>query len=122
MKTLLFIGGIYHVAFAVFHLSFWKLFGWKSDLAKLNRINRSIMQILNLRLIFVFLIFAAVSLFYADELLETRIGKFLLTGISLFWLARAVEQIVFFGLKQIASLLLFVAFLIGTIIYLVPLF
>lgn len=29
IKTLIYIGGIYHVGFAIFHLLFWRLFDWK---------------------------------------------------------------------------------------------
>jgi hypothetical protein len=51
-------GGCFHLAFAIFHCGFWKLFGWTRELPKLNRINRGVMQILNLCLTFVFLILA----------------------------------------------------------------
>lgn len=122
MKTLLFIGGIYHIALAAFHVLFWKLFRWKDELFNLNAVNRSVMQILNLRLIFVFLVFAYVSFFHSTELLTTGIGKVLLPSIALFWLGRAVEQILFFGLSKAVSKLMFAIFLAGAVIYICPFF
>ena len=44
-ETLLIIGGIYNLLFAFFHLLFWKIFDWKTDLASLTSVNRAIMQI-----------------------------------------------------------------------------
>lgn len=32
-NLLIIIGSIFHIAFGVFHLLFWNLFGWKQDLA-----------------------------------------------------------------------------------------
>lgn len=120
MKTLIYIGGFYHLAFFVFHLSFWKLFDWRNDLQSLSEINRAVIQILNLRLMWIFLVFAYISFFHADELLSTSIGKTILVGIIFFWLVRATEQIIFFGLKRKISVALFAAFLLGASFYLSP--
>jgi hypothetical protein len=120
MKTMLFIGGIYHIAFAVFHVLFWKLFRWKDELPKLNVINSNVMQILNLRITFIFLVFAYISFFHSTELLTTGIGNFLLLAIALGWLGRAIEQIYFFGLKKAVSVVMFAVFLVGAAIYIYP--
>jgi hypothetical protein len=120
MKTIIYIGGFYHIAFAVFHLLFWRLFDWKNDLRQLSFINRGVMQILNLRIIYVFLAIAFLSFFFAENLLSTVLGKAIMTAISLFWLMRAAEQIVFFGLRKAASALIFLVFLFGAGVYLFP--
>ena len=121
MSTMfLFIGGIYNLAFLVFHVFFWNIFRWKADLKSLTDTNRYIMQILNLRLIYVFLVFAVVSFCFPENLLSTGFGKFFLISISLFWLGRAIEQVVFFGLKNGVSVALVVIFIIGGVIYLIP--
>ena len=117
MKTLLYIGAAYHLAFVAFHLSFWKLFNWKYELEFLTTINQNVVQILNLRLIYVFLVVACLSFFCADELLSESLGKVILFAIALFWLMRAVEQIVFFGLKNRLSASIFVVFLLGAGLY-----
>ena len=118
--TLLIIGGIFHFSFAVFHLFFWQLFNWEKDLASLTFVNRAIMQILNLCLTFVFVAVGYISIFYASELLTTKLGKAILTATFLFWFLRAVEQIVFFGVKETRSNILTIIFAVGFIIYLIP--
>lgn len=121
MKTLIYIGGFYCLAFALFHLSFWKLFDWKNELPKLSGINRGVMQVLNLRLTYVFLFFAFVSLYFNGDLLTGVLGKTFLAAIGLFWLMRAIEQIIFWGLKSKTSIGFFFIFLVGALIYFVPL-
>jgi len=119
-QTLLILGGIFHFGFAVFHLFFWRLFNWNKDLARLTFVNRAVMQILNLCLTFVFLIVGYISIFYSSELLTTDLGRFVLAAISLFWFLRTIEQIIFFGVKEIRSNILTIIFIIGFIIYLIP--
>jgi hypothetical protein len=114
-------GSIYHLGLITFHLMFWKIFNWKEDLSSLSFINRPVMQILNLSLTFVFFIFAYITLFHSTELITTSLGNTLLGFISVFWLFRALEQIWFFGWKNRISLLFFVLFMVGCIIYLLPL-
>lgn len=116
-ETAVVLGGIFNIAFAVFHVIFWRLFHWKRDLASLSFINRQVMQILNLCLIFAFLIFAYISLFHTAELLDTSLGRALLLLISVFWVLRAIEQVVFFRLRRALSAAFFVIFLIGALLY-----
>ena len=118
-NTLLIVGGFYHLGFAIFHLFFWRLFNWKKDLASLTIINRAVMQILNLCLTFVFIVFAYISLFYSSEMLSTNLGKVITASISLFWLIRFAEQLYFFGLKKLFSIILSIIFFAGFIIYLI---
>jgi len=120
LESVLFAGGIYNIVLIIFHLTFWKLFKWKKDLVSLTFVNRAVMQVLNLSLTFVFLIFAYISLFHVQELIGTNLGNSLLLLISIFWFLRAIEQIVFFGLKDITSTMFFVFFLLGSIIYMYP--
>lgn len=119
-EILIISGGIFNIAFAVFHLLFWKIFNWQSDLRNLTFINRNIMQILNLCLTFTFLIFAYLSLFHTEELLSTSLGHSILVLISIFWLLRALEQVWFFTLKKSVSIAFFVFFLFGATIYAIP--
>lgn len=118
--TIIFIGGIFNLGFAIFHLMFWRLFHWKKDLASLTHINRSVMQILNLCLTFVFLVMAYVSFFHKPELIQTSLGKTLMITFSLFWFLRMVEQVIFVGVKKKVSVFLTLVFLLGSVIYLVP--
>lgn len=119
--TLLMFGGIFNLVFAVFHLSFWRIFNWQQDLKPLRYVNRALMQILNLCLTFVFFIFAYISFSYTYDLLITRLGHSIIASISVFWFLRAFMQVAFFGLKNKTSILFFVLFLIGGVLYIYPL-
>lgn len=120
-QTFLFAGGIFHLALAVFHLFFWRIFHWKEDLASLTRINRAIMQILNVCLTFLFFVMAYVSFVHATELLSTALGRIILASIALFWILRLILQFVFFGARHRVSVLFIVIFLVGASLYLLPL-
>lgn len=122
INALLITGGIFHLGFAVFHLFFWRLFNWKKDLASLTYINRAVMQILNLCLTFVFVVVAYISIFHSHELAATNLGNVILVSVSVFWLLRLIEQIIFFGLKKRLSIILTVLFFAGFVIYLLPFF
>jgi hypothetical protein len=114
------LGGLFNLAFVIFHALFWKIFDWKHDLRSVSFLNRQIMQVLNLCLMFSLLIFAYISFFHSRELTSTALGHALLLLISVFWLLRAVEQAVFFRLKRSLSVAFFVLFLIGSGLYAYP--
>ena len=120
MELLIKAGGIYNIVIVIFHLLFWRIFNWKEDLRSLSFLNRAIMQVLNLSLTFAFVIFSYISLVHTKELISTSLGQSLLGLIALFWLARSVEQVVFFKLKNWRSIAFLVFFLVGTVLYAVP--
>jgi len=123
MNEILIIGGgIYMVALVVFHALFWRLFKWPETLRSLDEINKSTIQVLNLSITFIFIIFAYVSVAHTDELLNTPLGKSLLILISILWLFRAVQQVVFYGTSHKASIGLAVYFLVGALLYGIPAF
>ena len=120
-EMLIAAGGVFCGAFAAFHLCFWKLFRWRSELAKLTSLNRAIVQVLNLCLTFAFVVFAYISLAYPGELIATELGRSLLFLIAVFWYLRAVEQIFFFGLRKPLSVAFLALFLVGGTLYAVAL-
>ena len=122
METLLKIGSFYNLAFAVFHLLFWKIFKWDTELSKISFLNRAVMQVLNLCLTFCFLLFSYISYFHTSELLTTGLGHAVLTGIAIFWLLRAIEQVIFFKLKHWGSIIMLLTFIAGALIYAIPAF
>ena len=119
-SLLLWLGGLFNLGFFIFHIFFWKMFGWKDDLKKLQPINRAVMQVLNICLMFCFLIFAYVSLFLADQLQTTILGLSLIFLIAIFWAIRAILQYVFFSRTRMVSHILFIIFVIGCLLYLIP--
>lgn len=121
-QTFLFAGGVFHLAIAIFHLFFWRIFHWKEDLASLTRINRAVMQILNICLTFLFFVAAYVSFAHAAELISTPLGRTILASIALFWILRLILQFVFFGARHGISILFIVIFAVGASLYLIPFF
>lgn len=121
MKTLIYIGGFYCLAFAIFHLAFWKLFDWKNELPKLKAVNRGVMQVLNLRLTYVFFVVAFLSFFFADDLISTKLGNVILASISIFAVMRAIEQLIFWKVEKVGIVFFFIL-LIGAGIFAAPLF
>lgn len=119
-KLIIYICGIYSVGFAIFHMLFWRLFNWKKDLKNISFANRAITQILNCRLIYFFLFTAFICFFYAEEVSTTSLGKVFLGGLSLFWLGRTIEQFIFLGYKNKYVNLLTVIFVVGTILFALP--
>ncbi|HMS39039.1 MAG TPA: hypothetical protein PKE69_02350 [Pyrinomonadaceae bacterium] len=122
MKNLILFGGVIWIVCFVFHIFFWKLFDWKRDLESVKKVNKGIIQVLNLCLMLCFLIFAYISLFQADELLSTSLGKTLIAGMAFFGVFRVIEQFIFFDLRQFRSKLVLFGALLIAVVYSIPLF
>lgn len=85
----------YNVAIAVFHAAFWRTFRWSEELPKLHPVNRGVMQVLNLMLIFFLLFLAAIQVRWAGELTTTPLGRTLIGGLAVAWVFRAILQPIF---------------------------
>lgn len=114
------LAGIHSLGFAAFHLAFWRLFGWKRELAQLGTANRAIMQILNLRVIYVFLGMGMIALIFAPDLVDTRLGVVLLGFMAVFWVGRTLEQFVFLRINDWRVHLLTGLFVLGAALHAVP--
>jgi hypothetical protein len=114
--------GVYNLAFAVFYLFFWKMFKWNEDFRRNTPANRAIVQILNIRLIYVFLLMAFIFFFYPRQLLETELGFVLLIGFLGFWVGRTIEQFIFLRIKSKMVTILTIVFIAGIILHTLPLF
>ena len=120
-QTALFLCGLYNLAFAAFHLYFWKIFKWKEDFKRNSIANRAIIQILNIRLIYIFLLMSFIYFFYPKQLLKSELGFVLLVGFFGFWVGRTIEQFVFLRVKSRMVTILTIAFFIGIILHVLPL-
>ena len=121
-KIVIYLCGLYALGFALFHTMFWKMFRWKDELSKLSQVNRAIMQILNLRVIYVFLFIAVTCFIFPDDLHENNMGKAFLIAASLFWMGRLIEQFIFLNINHRSIHLLSFIFAIGIILFAIPLF
>lgn len=78
------------------------------------------MQVLNISITIIFLIFSYVSFVHTEELIQTPLGNTLLILLAAFWLARAVQQVVFFKLARWGSWAFMIFFLFGALLYGIP--
>lgn len=120
-NAIIYVCGIHSLSMAIFHMTFWRLFRWRVELTKIGPATRAITQILNLRLIQVFLGVAAACFVLPQQLLGTVLGQSLLGFMALFWLARLVEQIVFLRIRHWMVHLLSAMFALGAIGFLAAL-
>jgi len=120
MKTILLMCGLYNIGFALFHFGFWKIFEWNKDLKKLSFANKAIMQILNIQICYYFLFTAFICFAFPNELLTTKLGNWFLIGCSLFWLIRTLQQFVFLRANHYKIHILTFIFLIGTVLFSLP--
>lgn len=118
---LLIAGGIYHLFFGFFHIAFWRtnILNWHKELPHMSPTNRAVIQMLNAGVIVFLFLIAYISLLYSRELLTPGLGRALLLGTSIFWLARLAGE---FALKDGAPAKpgLVVASAIGILLYLLP--
>lgn len=114
--------GIHALAFAIFHAYFWKLFRWRTGLDQISKPNRAILQIANVQLIYVFIFVAFVCFLFPTEVLSSSLGKVFLIGNAGFWIIRFIQQFVFLRINHWMNHSLTILFLIGFILFLLPLF
>ncbi|HMQ09017.1 MAG TPA: hypothetical protein PKC30_17080 [Saprospiraceae bacterium] len=120
MMTILLLCGIYNAGFALFHILFWKIFKWDRELSKMGFANKAIMQILNNQMIYYFIFVSFVCFLLPSELLNTRLGHVFLTGNSIFWLLRAIQQLIFLRRNHLIIHLLTCIFLAGAVLFIIP--
>lgn len=120
--ALLTLCAIHSFGFALFHLGFWRLFGWPRTLQDTTRPNRAILQIANVQLVWVFTGIGLLCLLFPDELAGTRLGRALLGGMAIFWLIRFVVQFVWLRVNHPLVHALSVLFALGAVLFAAPLF
>lgn len=115
--TLIVLCGLHSLAFALFHLAFWRLFDWPRSLQSTTLANRAIIQILNLRLIWVLLAVGAALLAWPGEIAGTRLGQALLAFMCVFWIGRTIEQAVFLRVNHAGVHVLTGLFVLGAVLF-----
>ena len=119
-KTLLMIGGLVNLLFGLMHLNLGKALNWSETLGCLTPDNRATIYTLNVHLAFTCLVFAYLSLFRRKEMLTTGIGRSVTAAIGLFYILRAVNQVIYNGLSAPGTLFGVVLFLLVSLFYVVP--
>ncbi len=118
MKTTRFIqiGGVINLLFVVFHL----LSAWTPGLAMLPLDFRPLIQVLNIHLAYALAIFFVLSLFFPNELSTTKLGRIISLLIAGFWVLRAVNEAVFWGISLSGSWIIIFLCLAVAALYLIP--
>jgi Na+-transporting NADH:ubiquinone oxidoreductase subunit NqrE len=75
---------------------------------------------LNAHLALICFVFAYLSLFQRKEMLTTRIGQAVTAAIGLFWILRAVNQVVFYGVSAPDTPFWVIVCLVVSSFYLIP--
>jgi hypothetical protein len=119
-KTLLLIGGLVNLYFGLMHYTLGKALNWSETLGCLTPDNRATIYTLNAHLAFTCLIFAYLSLFHRKEILATGIGRAVTAAIGLFYILRAVNQVIYYGLSAPGALFGVILFLLVSLFYVIP--
>lgn len=78
------------------------------------------MQILNTRIIYIFLLTAFLCFSYTEDLHSTRLGRAFLVGMAVFWIGRTIEQFIFLRINHWLVHVLTILFITGVVIFLLP--
>jgi len=114
-------GGVLTIFMAIFHTQFYKLFKWDTDYKNITAINKKIFYTIHLALLLLFFGLGFLTVFYAQELsLCVGISFGINLIISIFWLWRAIWQIIYFNGKIMHYVLIGFFFLLF-LTYLIPL-
>lgn len=106
-KTILTGGSVILLLLAVFHMGFWNLFDWNSQLALLSPDNRAIVQMMAVCTICYLLSMSVILFVCRTEITDSRVGRLLLLSLSLFFAVRFVLEFMFPGGDFALACLLF---------------
>lgn len=92
---LLRLGGAINLLIGILHISFWSLFDWTEELAKLSVDNSNVMQMLNLFSIVFFFYTAFVLLYMPGKLLSDTVGRIFIGMFAVLYLSRLAMEFYF---------------------------
>ncbi len=119
-KILLLVGGVFNLVFGLFHLALGKALNWAETLSCLTLDNRATVYTLNIQLAFICLVFAYLSLFRRKDLLTTGIGRIVMAAMGLYYVLRAINQLVYNGLADPTTSFWLILCGIVSLLYLIP--
>lgn len=121
-KVLIITGGVLSVLFTIFHLMFYKLFHWETNLQCLTHSDRAIMLTFN-AIGILFLFYASImSFIFRHRLAATGAGKSILLFFASFFVLRIITEFVCFGYRGIPSMIIILVCLIPVVCYTIPVF
>ena len=96
MQHLVFTAGLLHLCQVPSMIAAPRMLGWKQDLAQLEPINRRIVQVIGIAIMIVVIGLGIVVMIAPGDLLSTRLGAALAGFLMIFWLYRAVVQVLLY--------------------------
>jgi hypothetical protein len=125
MDTFIKAGGIFLFICAIFHLVFPHIYHWQEKLVRLEKKEAAdisnTLKLMNYCQFILWLIFAAIALFFSHELLSTQLGKCILSLIVFFWVIRILLlQPLYVGCKTTLSKWQILFFMTGLTLFLIP--
>jgi hypothetical protein len=90
--------GVLLIILALLHVAFEKYFDWRREFATVSLINRQMMYVHTFFVAFAVLLMGVLCATSAAELTRTALGRKVLLGFGVFWLARLLIQ--FFGYSR----------------------
>lgn len=111
MKTqviLLKTAGWICVFFVVFHLAFYKMFNWDTNLSCLNQSDRAILLTYHAISILILAFMAVVPILQARELLQSKLKYSVLSFFSIFYLLRIIAEFTYFGINPTTPVILII--------------
>ena len=109
------VAGLFDLALAGFHLTFWRLLGWREKLALSGRVNAAVTQTLNIVLIYVFAVYGLALISLAHD--AGRGMPWMPAAGAGFWALRTVLQPILFAMHHPASIAITAAFVAGTVVH-----
>ncbi len=119
--TLLRITGMICFLFMLFHLAFYRLFGWDTTLACLSQSDRGILLTYHYISILLLGFMTVVLIFQAKELLVSKLKYSLLGMILLFFTIRIITEFTHFGWNMPSSLVILLMCLVPVVLLAIPL-
>lgn len=91
------VTGVLLILLGIFHAFFPGYFEWKKELKPLSLINRQMMYVHTFFIGVTVALMGLLCLLMPDELLETKLGKYIAAGLCLFWLLRCLIQFFYYS-------------------------
>lgn len=96
-RFLMVLCGLDQLASVVLHLSFWKLFNWPVELARLSPLSRGTVQVLDVVLIYIFCWAAGVTFYFAWARSQGKVAALTLLFIGSVPVLRATAEVPLYG-------------------------
>jgi hypothetical protein len=98
VQWLLVVIGAGQIALGIGHVGLPRVLQWKTDLASVSSMTRSVSYVHTFFIGFVTTLFGMIDVFFRNDLvMEPRLGRLLCGSVALFWGCRAAAQVFWFA-------------------------